>query len=289
VLIHDLIPELCPEWTSKEGLPAYRAWLRDVVPYADVIFANSQNTAKDLLHCMADWNQPVPAPKILPIGHYPPPRQELASFALGTAQNPFGRPFVLFVSTIEVRKNHALLFRVWRRLLADMPAEQVPYLVFAGKTGWLTKDLLVQLGNADWLNGHIRHVESPSELELANLYAACEFTVFPSLYEGWGLPVTESLSFGKTVAASNTSAIPEAGGAFCSYFDPEDVSDAYKVIRGLIEHPERVRALEASIAESFRPPSWQDSAAALLGHLQALGRTGPERADRQANGVRAAA
>jgi glycosyltransferase involved in cell wall biosynthesis len=159
-----------------------------------------------------------------------------------------------------------------------MPVDQVPYLVFAGKTGWLMADLLVQLDNADWLNGHIKHVESPSELELADLYAGCEFTVFPSLYEGWGLPVTESLSFGKTVAASNSSAIPEAGGAFCTYFDPENVSDAYRVIRGLIEHPERVRELEARIAENFRPCSWEDTAVAMLGHLQAAGRIGAIRA-----------
>lgn len=264
VLVHDLIPELYPEWTSREGLPQYRAWLQDVVPYADEIFAVSRHSAQDLKRRMAQWNRPVPTPVVLPVGHRPPPRRE-GPQALG--QKPFDRPFVLFVSTIEVRKNHALLFRVWRRLLETMPAEQVPYLVFAGKIAWMTGDLMVQLENADWLNGHIKLVESPSEPELTALYENCEFTVFPSLYEGWGLPVTESLSFGKTVAASDRAAIPEAGGNFCCYFDPENLGDACEVIRGLIEDPERVRLLEGRIAENFRPPSWADTAAVLLEHL----------------------
>jgi glycosyltransferase involved in cell wall biosynthesis len=272
VLIYDLIPDLYPEWTSKEGLPIYRAWLHEIVPHADMIFTISQNTAKDFSWRMAQLQKTVPAPMILPIGQFPAPQRigaQVSATGQGRAPLLFDRPFVLFVSTIEVRKNHALLFRVWRRLLAEMPAEQVPYLVFAGKIGWLTKDLLVQLDNADWLNGHIKHVQSPSEQELAALYEACAFTVFPSLYEGWGLPVTESLSFGKTVAASNAASIPEAGGAFCSYFDPEALDDAYEVIRGLIENPQRVAEFEAQIAEGFRPPSWADSAASLLRHLQA--------------------
>jgi glycosyltransferase involved in cell wall biosynthesis len=264
VLVHDLIPELYPEWTATEGLALYRPWLHDVVPHADVIFTNSQNTADDLRDCMARHSLSIPPPMILKMGHLAAPDPDPA----GAGAGPFDRPFILFVSTIEVRKNHALMLRVWRRLLAELPAAQVPYLVFAGKTGWLTGDLLTQLDNAAWLDGHIRHIPSPGEDELRALYRACAFTVFPSLYEGWGLPVTESLSFGKTVAASGRSAIPEAGGCFCVYFDPENVEDAYGVIHGLITHPERVSQLEDRIAAGFRPPPWAETAAVMLTALQ---------------------
>jgi glycosyltransferase involved in cell wall biosynthesis len=263
VLIYDLIPELFPEWTAREGVPIYRAWLYQTVPHADLVFTISQSTSDDLVFCMAKAGATIPLPHIVPIGHNRPP-----AAMSPMAKRPFDRPFVLFVSTIEVRKNHALMFRVWRQLLADLAPETVPYLVFAGKIGWLTQDLLSQLDNADWLDGHILHVQSPSEQELAGLYEACAFTVFPSLYEGWGLPVTESLGFGKTVAASNRSSIPEAGGAFCSYFDPENLEDAYSVIRNLIENPEQVSRLEHRIAKEFRPPGWADSAAIILHQLQ---------------------
>jgi glycosyltransferase involved in cell wall biosynthesis len=169
------------------------------------------------------------------------------------------------VGTIEARKNHAAMLRIWRRLLESM--EHVPTLVFAGRPGWLTGDLLRQLENANWLGGKIRLINSPPDAVLASLYQHCLFTVFPSLYEGWGLPVTESLCFGKTVAASNRAAIPEAGRDFCAYFDPDNITEAAAVIRGLIDHPDRVTALEARIRDSFICPTWDDTAHAVLTRL----------------------
>jgi glycosyltransferase involved in cell wall biosynthesis len=198
----------------------------------------------------------IPMPVVIPVGSHPPARV--------MAPRIVERPYVLMVGTIEARKNHTAMLRVWRRMLRTMPEEKVPDLVFAGKIGWLTADLMQQLRNANWFGGRIRFIDSPAEAELASLYAHCLFSVFPSFYEGWGLPVTESLSFGKTVAASRYSAIPEAGGEFCAYFDPDDINDAYDVIRGLIETPARIVALEARIAAAFCPATWDDTAAALL-------------------------
>ena len=186
-------------------------------------------------------------------------------------------PYVLMVGTIEVRKNHTGMLRVWRRLLATMPEASVPTLVFAGKTGWLTADLLQQLANANWLGGKIRFIDSPSETTLANLYQHCLFTLFPSFYEGWGLPVTESLCFGKTAVISNRASIPEAGQSFCTYFDPENLAEAAAAIRALLENPQQLARLEQHIAAHFTPPTWDDTAATLLAHL---GLTTPARAIR---------
>jgi glycosyltransferase involved in cell wall biosynthesis len=263
VLAHDLIPELFPEWAVKANVKNYRAWLRSSVMESSQLFAVSKSTASDLVECLEKMGKSVPPPVVLPVGSLPQPEPSLD---VPDSVEP-GRPYVLLVSTIEIRKNHTLMFRIWRRLLRCLPAERVPDLVFAGKVGWLTADLMQQLENCDWLDGRIRFVSSPSDSELAALYRGCLFTVFPSLYEGWGLPVTESLRFGKMVAASNRASIPEAGGAFCAYYDPENVAEAYEVIRGLIEHPERVTAMEDRIETSYHPPSWADTAAALLNAL----------------------
>ena len=66
---------------------------------------------------------------------------------------------------------------------------------------------------------------------------------------------------------ANRAAIPEAGGTLCTYFDPDNAHDAYEIIRGMIEHPERVAALEARIAAEFRCPNWDTTAAAVLSRL----------------------
>jgi glycosyltransferase involved in cell wall biosynthesis len=259
VMVYDIIPELFPEWTLRGTIADFGFFLRGTVAGADMIFTISRNSAADIRRFLQSVDAPAVPVAVLPVGCAPP---------LATAPaSAKAAPFVLLVSTIEVRKNHALMFRVWQRLLKSMPRVEVPELVFAGTIGWLTADFLQQLENSQWLGGKIRLVEAPSDKELAALYKNCLFTVFPSFYEGWGLPVTESLSFGKTVAASNRASIPEAGGEFCVYYDPENIEDATAVIRGLIEQPDRVAALERRIAREFRPPDWSDTAAALLAAL----------------------
>ena len=177
---------------------------------------------------------------------------------------PPSRSYVLIVSTIEARKNHILLFRVWRRLLEEMPRDQIPTLVFAGRVGWLVNDLMQQLRNADYLDGKILLVEDPTDDELETLYAGCRFTLFPSLYEGWGLPVTESLSFGRPCIISRATSLPEAGGNLARYFDPENAGEAYDVIRNAIETPEQTEAWAEQVRREFKPVTWDESARGVL-------------------------
>ncbi len=256
---HDMIPVLFPEWCMPPIPADFRRWLREIVPLADLMVTNSRNTADDLTACLTEQGLKLPRAVVLPVGSRP--------LAPATGPALWQRPYILMVGTLEVRKNLTNMLRVWRKLLQTMPAETVPDLVLAGKIGWLTADVRQQFENCNWLDGKIGLVASPSEADLANLYQNCLFTVFPSLYEGWGLPVTESLSAGKPVAASRRGAIVEAGGPFCVYFDPENVSDMTKTIRRLIEAPEQVAALSARITAEFQPPSWEDTASCLLAEL----------------------
>jgi glycosyltransferase involved in cell wall biosynthesis len=257
ILAYDMIPDLFPEWCTADVVRGFRAWLGEHVAQADVAFAISECTAADLVACLGRRGVRLPAaPIVVPVGN------DTALVPAGDAG--VAAPYVLMVGTIEARKNHGAMLRVWRRLIRERGAARVPTFVIAGKAGWLTADFMQQLQNANWLDGKIRFVESPGEAALAGLYAGCLFTVFPSLYEGWGLPVSESLRFGKVVAASKRASIPEAGGGFCAYFDPDNVSEMAAVIAGLIDEPERRLAMEARIAREFRAASWADTAAAIL-------------------------
>jgi glycosyltransferase involved in cell wall biosynthesis len=175
--------------------------------------------------------------------------------------------YVLLVSTIELRKNHRLLVRVWQRLLERHGANLVPNLIFAGKIGWLVEDLLADLEASNYLNGKIILLRSLSDAQLQQAYRSCLFTVFPSLCEGWGLPVAESLAHGKFCVASNHTAIPEAGGNLIDYFDPLNEDDALaKIERPLIE-PGYLAAREAQLRAEYRPRTWADCVHALIGAL----------------------
>ncbi|MDD2877197.1 MAG: glycosyltransferase family 1 protein [Acidiphilium sp.] len=260
---HDMVPLLFPEWSVRTTTDAFDIWAREVLTRADILFTNSNATARDVAR-YARHNRIVIPPAIkVPMGASFPHRAD------PSAPRLHDRPFVLVVSTIEPRKNHAGMLRLWRRIIQALPENQVPDLVFAGRVGWLAHDVVAQAENADWFGGKLHLIQGPSDTDLATLYRDCLFTIYPSFYEGWGLPVTESLSFGKPVAASNRASIPEAGGAFCVYFDPDDLNDAFRVIAQLILAPERVAALEQKIALEFRPPSWADSAAAIIAAIDA--------------------
>jgi glycosyltransferase involved in cell wall biosynthesis len=144
---------------------------------------------------------------------------------------------VLFVSTIEPRKNHRLLVQIWRRLIERHGADAVPALVFAGQIGWLVDDLLSELAASHYLDGKIVLAGALADEELRQAYRSCLFTVFPSLCEGWGLPIEESLVQGKFCVASNRTAIPEAGGDLIDYFDPSNDDDALAKIERLLLDP----------------------------------------------------
>lgn len=271
VMVHDLIPILKPEYVLPSISNNYVRWYRRCLPLADCIYANSRSTARDLESWAADIGLRLTGPiRPLPIGTAFP---KASAPGIDARAMPAPNSYVLFVSTIEARKNHALAFRVWRRLLEEMPPDRVPTLVFAGRIGWMVNDLLQQIRNSGNIDGKLLLFEDPTDAELAALYAGCRFTLYPSHYEGWGLPVTESLNFGKVCLASRTSSLPEAGGRFCLYFDPDNSAEAAALVQRAIEDPGLIAALEARIRTEFRPVPWAETAQALLRHLANTRRT----------------
>jgi glycosyltransferase involved in cell wall biosynthesis len=146
-------------------------------------------------------------------------------------------------------------------------------LVFAGKIGWLVDDLMAELAASDYLNGKIRIMSGLSDADLHQAYRSCLFTVFPSLCEGWGLPVAESLIHGKLCVASNIAPCLETGGEFIDYFDPTDDDDAFARIETLLLNPDRIAAQEARLRDEYRPRSWADCVHTLVG---VLGKNAPQ-------------
>ncbi|MFT8769605.1 MAG: glycosyltransferase family 1 protein [Gluconobacter cerinus] len=260
MLMHDLVPVRHPEWCDRGIIITFKAWHSAILPLADMIFANSDSTARDVQSYLAEQD----------VGTHVTVQTVPLGTGFGLADAPMApepivqEPYVLFVSTIEARKNHALLFRVWRRMLEEMSAENVPTLVFAGREGWLVSDLMQQLENAEWLDGKIRFIQNPTDAELRRLYADCSFTIFPSFFEGWGLPVTESLSMGRPCLASGTTSIPEAGGQLSRYFNPDNINEAYTLIRKTIEDTEGLKAWTEQVRSEFQPVPWTESAKAIL-------------------------
>jgi glycosyltransferase involved in cell wall biosynthesis len=269
LLIYDIIPLRRPEWCDEGVTRHFRAWFDGALALADIIFTISAATAADVSKYAQNADLALRAvPTSIPIGTgFKKSNIRQRSSTSGAAlRRPLPPPnsYALIVSTIEPRKNHALLLRVWRRLLEDMPGESVPTLVFAGRVGWIADDFVQQLRNSSFLDGKIVLADNPTDEELEALYDGCLFTLFPSFYEGWGLPVTESYAFGRPCIVSKTASLPEAGGSLARYIDPDNATDAYRVIRETIEDRAALREWRDRVRREFRPVDWSQSAAALL-------------------------
>jgi glycosyltransferase involved in cell wall biosynthesis len=268
LLIHDIIPLRRPEWCDLGTATAFETWFNRAICLADLVLAVSAATAQDVSNYARDKSLALrAAPAPIPIGTGF--KKNKTKSGMLSARLPTPNSYALMVSTIEARKNHALLFAVWRRLLEDMPATKVPALVFAGRTGWLVSDLMQQLRNANFLDGKIVHIESPTDEELEALYDGCLFTLFPSFYEGFGLPIRESHAFGRPCITSNTTSLPEAGGALTHYIDPGNTAEAYRVIRETIENRAGLNEWRERVQREFQPVTWSESARAFMTAIDA--------------------
>ncbi|WP_461369761.1 glycosyltransferase family 4 protein [Candidatus Darwinibacter acetoxidans] len=265
ILLYDLIPIVRPEFCHPSLIEIFTTWCRSTLPHCDVIMTISHATAVDVRRVGGSIGiRPNVSILPIPIGTgFAVTKADALTAPLPSAVVAQSR-YALFVSTIEPRKNHVLAFRIWRRLLEQMPRDQVPILVFAGRLGWMSENLIQQIANTRWLDGHLIHVRETCDAVLQALYRGSAFTLFPSLYEGWGLPVSESLGFGRPCLASTRTSIPEAGGNLCAYFDPEDGPAAYALVHRIITDRALLGEMEARIAQVYRPTPWSVTAATIL-------------------------
>ena len=262
--LYDLIPITYPEYCTHGLTVAFTRELCEALHFLDFALAISEYTAEEMRGFIRKHDFPRIAVEAVPLAHSLTGSQ---AFTAEGADEPDWtetisrlreRDFVLCVCTIEPRKNHRYLHDAWKILKREGVA--VPDLVFVGRKGWCTDDFFAQLANSEYLDGSIKVVHDLSDAELATLYRACRFTVFPSIVEGWGLPVGESLSYGKLCVSSNTTSMPEVGGSLVEYIDPLNLRAGVETLRGLILDPGKVARWEQRIREQFRPRSWDEVA-----------------------------
>ena len=271
ILIHDLIPIEYESFVEERHAAQFRGWLEQAIDVADMVLTVSKHSRNTLtkIASLSGWS--LPPVEVVEPGFGL--NQRLTARA--ATSTTFPERYVLFVSTIEIRKNHRLLVRVWRKLMQRHGADAVPTLIFVGQIGWLVDDLLKELEASNYLDGKIVLMPRLDDAELHQAYRSCLFAVFPSLCEGWGLPVAESLEQGKFCVASNRTSIPEVGGDLVDYFDPSDDDDALAKIERLLLDPGYLQAREARVRAEYRPRSWAECVHALIGTLDPVATAEP--------------
>lgn len=253
--VHDCIPLTDPDYFTAAHVRNFESYIRSLTAEADQLFVSTSETREDLFNArLADGDI-----KIVPLAAFEEHGDASAELATLRRRYPvLDRPFVLFVSTLEKRKNHALALRCWSRLVQEHGADSVPTLVLAGKMGWLVDELTGEIEHLTTLGIPILHLAGLTDREIAVLYRTCMFSIYPSFKEGWGLPISESLAAGRPVLASGTVAMMEVGGSFADYADPHSLQDFYTAVERLVFDDEYRRLRERHIREGYRNRSWDE-------------------------------
>ncbi|HWS72975.1 MAG TPA: glycosyltransferase family 1 protein [Thermoanaerobaculia bacterium] len=230
IVVHDLTYKRFPELLQKETLENLERTMQREIALADAIVCVSETTRRDLLQ------------------FYEVDRRRAIAILSGLGTLPAPQPidglperYILFVSTIEPRKNLPALLDAYERLRARGAYDGS--LVVVGRIGWKSESLIPRLRRSG-----IVHLDYVDARQLATVYERAEVFVFPSLYEGFGFPLLEAMAHGVPTVAARSSSLPEVGGDAALYFDPAKPAQLESQLERLLHDP----ALREELVERGR-------------------------------------
>lgn len=256
-MIHDISPLRLNDPEKDHGAKQWQQQLRETLQFRPHVIANSEYTRTDLLNYAAQHSWPTPqSTHVVHLAHEF--QEEEATLPL---KHPSDNGYFLLLGDIRYRKNAKLVFEAYLELQVNDPDLALPQLVCAGL---IPNGAFAELNREQKFTpiGHlITIVQSPTQGELTALYKNAKALIYPSLFEGYGLPVGEALWMGTPVLASNATSIPEVGGEYCRYFDPTNAEELAQVIEALLTSSDQ-QDLKAPHRDKLR--KWETVKADLL-------------------------
>lgn len=260
----DTVPVQFPEFLVRDEIgQEFRQHLIEMAHGADKVWAISRATGKDLARFWqnAQIERSLPEIITIPLASYTDTTRlpALDSRDHAIMRDVFSKgDYVLYVSSVEPRKNHKLMFDIWRDLWNERGAN-CPQFVFVGAVGWGCGDTTQRVSRmAAYTGGKINGLHRVSDDLLQHLYHNSSFTVFPSLYEGWGLAATEAMQHGKVCVVANNSSLGEATQDLMPALHPLDFPAWKAEIERLLDDLTYRRSLEDVISKQYRSLTWDD-------------------------------
>lgn len=262
-ICYDLIPILFPQLCLQNVAGKFCSYFIDVIEASSVVMCISKRTECDLKKFISETGSKDVRTEVIQLGN---------NFCNNTqiSLNPNKEKFILYVSSIERRKNHEVLYKAYHILCSQGLKMQIPQLIFVGMPGWGVDDLIRDINEDPLTKGKITILNRVSDSDLISLYKNAIFCVYPSLYEGWGLPVCEALSLGRFVLCSNCGSLQEAGESYADYLDPWNPYDWAKAIYYYSTNLEKVRKKEKTIKNNYKSFSWRDTALQVKKVIESL-------------------
>jgi glycosyltransferase involved in cell wall biosynthesis len=254
-LIHDLIPVEFPEYAKPGQAANHLRRIETAAEFADAVIVNSAATGAAL------------QPHLDRAGRTPPVLMalfgaDLAAIAGMAGAAPVGRPYFVYLGTIEARKNHLMLLNLWRRLSHDL-GERAPALVLVGQRGWEVENVVDMLDRCPALRDTVIEYNTMPDAAMVGLLRGARALLLPSFAEGFGFPVIEALQLGVPALCSDIAALRETGGAVPEFLDPLDGAGWHRAILDYAAPDSPRRAAQLARLAAWRPPRWDAYFAAV--------------------------
>jgi glycosyltransferase involved in cell wall biosynthesis len=260
-LVHDLIPITHPEFCRAGEADRHRRRIRTVLTTATGVIGNSQATLDELTLFAREEQLPKPQGISAWLGAEPLP---------APTASESDRPTFVVLSTIEARKNHLMLLRIWSKLIDEL-GSQAPRLLIIGQRGWEAEPVFDLLDHSENLRGHVVELSRCSDSQLSDHLASARALLFPSLAEGYGLPLVEALGIGVPVIASDLPVFREIGADIPTYLEPRDEHAWRAAILDYSREDGAERQSQLRRMKAFNAPSWTSHFATVDGWLKSLG------------------
>jgi glycosyltransferase involved in cell wall biosynthesis len=252
--VHDLIGLLFPANFPPVSRLYWSRWLPWTVRWADKVITDSQHTARDLNQLLGISTQRI---SVIHLGVNDAFRPMEDPEALEAVRQKHGLPatIILYVGTLEPRKGLDTLIAAYGGLAADIPHD----LVIAGKLGWYTESLFQQAG-ALGLSQRIHFTGYMPDEDLPALYNLARLFVYPSRYEGFGLPPLEALACGLPVVCANAASLPEIVGDAALLVPPDDVEALAAAMRRVLDDTPLQAEMQARALRRAKRFTWEETA-----------------------------
>lgn len=267
-MVHDLIPLKYPEYCPPKRPKKFLAMVDHVVTYAHGILTNSRSTLEELHVFTSSQYKQLPPAEVVLLGS-----NTLFHSSTVMAKQPLSQPYFVILGTIEPRKNHLLLFQVWRRL-AERMKEKTPRLVIIGKRGWELENIVDFLERCDILRELV--IECfVDDSELVNYLTHAQALLFPTFAEGYGLPLAEALSLKVPVIASDLPVFKEIAADIPEYIDPLDGLSWLAMIEAYTDNNSVQRVSQLKRLSHYSLPTWADHFTKVDAFMDSLRRREP--------------
>lgn len=255
-----------PEWSTQKNYRGCLEGVQRAAHFADGYVAISKATKRAFLkHFPAVIPEKVQV--IYPASRFAQPGFDRVSKIPNQIIFKTGEPFLMSTGTIEPRKNHIFLLDVYDRFRAR-GGRPIP-LILLGRKGWLMHGFEQRIAASPWAED-IYRLGYVSDRELSWLYQHCLVNLYPSHYEGFGLPVLEGMQFGAPVVCSNTTSLPEIVGDAGVLLPPDDLHGWVDALELLVSAPERRQQLRRAAVARAAEFDWKRSARQICSLYKAI-------------------